>query len=289
MEHPLRKRIDSGKNWIAAIDVGYRNIGLAVFKPDEDTMEKFPYIEHSSLYMDSQGIGCHTWEENQSTERVYNWVLDRWKDIFSNCAFVILEKQMLPNVDVNKLNSMGSIQQCRNFTFRKINEIKNSRHCLIVQNQLEMLFHQQTVHGGPYYITVGPTWWKNTHSVAYGKKNSRGSSHKINKQNSVAMMTKLLGREEIKRISKIWPKIDDVCDATFMCWAAYKRQEELIKKFSISNHTLDVFNEKKVIVRADRLKPLRALNNPPPIIIPVEKRDAILRQAIAKRKRKQFQ
>ena len=247
----LSKRAAGPRNWIAAIDLGTSNIGLTVIKPDEFDEKKLPYVEHSSLHLDSTGRGCKVYEERLLTELAYNWVLDRYERIFKHCAVVIIEKQMIPKPLVKEK------------VFAYFKRVTNARHCLMLEANLCAIFHSYIPLGGPYYIVKGPMWWKNKTNIPYNtERDKKGSTHKANKNSSMTVFSRKFGTQVVRDLKSRWGKIDDICDSYWIALAAYKDMPKLIKDYAFSNHTRDVNNTKKVITKDQRNIPIRPLDKP---------------------------
>lgn len=236
------------KKWIAGIDVGMRHIGLSVYKPEEDSSDSIPFVEKSSIYINRQGKGWKEYQESSLVEMVYNWVRDRYVDIFQHCQVVIIEKQMLPvKKPGDKMAPIVTIKQ---------------RGCLLAQIALETIFRCYIPLGGPIYVVKGPTWAKNRMGVTYGQKSGKkGGTHSRNKTNSKKRFKELYGDQAFKDLVGTWGrKVDDVIDAMWIALSGAKEIETILNEYRCSHHTLDVQSLKTKISKKDRMDPIERLD-----------------------------
>ena len=136
---------ETKKPLICGIDIGPRHMGLCVVdgsKLDDDGY--MPYMEHSTVYINSEGYAYRGWKETNATEMVYRWVHDRWEDVFSKCEFVLIEKQMENHGGRNGIKPKYQ-----------------SRETIMIEQILKTIFQCYIPLGGPVYRVVGPTWAKN--------------------------------------------------------------------------------------------------------------------------------
>jgi hypothetical protein len=152
------------KKWIAGIDIGFKNMGLCVWKDPTRINGYMPYIEWSSLLVNAKGEGYNEWEESKAFEMIYNWVDDRWESIFKHCDLVVVEKQMLPE-----------LPRSRN------RHTKHEKSCHLIEHILSSVFRTYEAFGGPLCVVKAPMWWKNIAGIACKYNHKRNKKESINR------------------------------------------------------------------------------------------------------------
>lgn len=241
----------SNPRYICGIDVGLRNLGLCMAPLDND-MDELPYMEHSSIYINSEGLGYRGWKEKNAVEMVYNWVRDRWENIFSKCDIVLIEKQM-----------------------EKRNQ-KNQRSCIIVEQCLKTIFHCHIPLGGPRYFIVGPTWAKNRMGIPYN------GTHAQNKAKSVKTFVRRYGKDELDKLAvRFGAKIDDCIDALWIALAGRSDLETVYKELKKISHHEFVHNPTRTTISSkSRNIPIQPLTTPPKEELSLHEREMLLRKEL---------
>ena len=265
--------------WVAGIDIGPRHMGLCLIDGSRSGEDNYlPYMEHSSLYFSGEGYGYYKYNEGNCTEMVRRWIRDRWDTIFSKCEFVVIEKQM-EGQEVPLYDSNGK---------RKPPKPRfHSRDCIMIEQNLKAMFDCYIPFGGPNYVCVGPSWWKNKMNIPYGVKDKNGKTHKNNKGSSVDVFKETFGEEVVQSLKKSQgSKVDDCIDAFWIAMAGYKNRDDLRKEYAIASHHNFKFGQDTINVqRKDRVFPWRRLDGklPDPVMNILE-RELYLKRRIINQK-----